>query len=151
MRLLFSFPLTFLLTCALLHASRPFKLSSVQETLSLPWTSEHRGDLADHEVPKDGVQHATDRDMHHGQNPEEGALDSSTLLKHVHTALGTMQSRYFELWIGTWPTSIDWTGAVLVSGGPGTGRSSCLHSPTAHVFFMRSRRVAGTRSYVMAA
>lgn len=25
----------------------------------------------------------------------------------------TMQSRFFELWIGTWPTTIDWTGAVL--------------------------------------
>lgn len=28
-------------------------------------------------------------------------------------ALDVMQSEYFEPWIGTWPTSIDWTGAVV--------------------------------------
>ncbi|KAI4729902.1 hypothetical protein E4T49_02254 [Aureobasidium sp. EXF-10728] len=28
-------------------------------------------------------------------------------------ALDVMQSRFFELWIGTWPSSIDWTGAVI--------------------------------------
>lgn len=29
------------------------------------------------------------------------------------SALETMQREYFEVWIGQWPTSIDWTGAVL--------------------------------------
>ncbi|CAD0106907.1 unnamed protein product [Aureobasidium uvarum] len=28
-------------------------------------------------------------------------------------ALDVMQSQFFELWIGTWPSSIDWTGAVI--------------------------------------
>ncbi|KAL9619183.1 MAG: hypothetical protein Q9160_006192 [Pyrenula sp. 1 TL-2023] len=28
-------------------------------------------------------------------------------------AMGVMQSSYFELWTGTWPTAIDWTAAVL--------------------------------------
>ncbi|KAH0163631.1 Six-hairpin glycosidase, partial [Aureobasidium melanogenum] len=28
-------------------------------------------------------------------------------------ALDVMQSHYFELWIGTWPSAIDWTGAVI--------------------------------------
>ncbi|KAG9966582.1 Six-hairpin glycosidase, partial [Aureobasidium melanogenum] len=27
--------------------------------------------------------------------------------------LDVMQSHYFELWIGTWPSAIDWTGAVI--------------------------------------
>ena len=33
----------------------------------------------------------------------------STLLE----AIDVMQSEYFELWAGTWPSSIDWTAAVL--------------------------------------
>ncbi|KAI9891389.1 MAG: hypothetical protein M1814_002708 [Vezdaea aestivalis] len=35
-------------------------------------------------------------------------------------ALDTMQSEYFQLWVGTWPSAIDWTAAVLgtlLSGG----------------------------------
>jgi hypothetical protein len=28
-------------------------------------------------------------------------------------ALDVMQSRFYELWIGTWPSAIDWTGAVI--------------------------------------
>ena len=28
-------------------------------------------------------------------------------------ALDIMQSQFYELWIGTWPSSIDWTGAVI--------------------------------------
>lgn len=31
-------------------------------------------------------------------------------------ALDVMQCRFYELWIGTWPTSIDWTGAVVNTG-----------------------------------
>ncbi|KAF2404086.1 Six-hairpin glycosidase [Trichodelitschia bisporula] len=34
-------------------------------------------------------------------------------LAELHSALHTMQDRYFEVWVGTWPASIDWTGAVL--------------------------------------
>ncbi|KAK3329596.1 hypothetical protein B0H66DRAFT_31517 [Apodospora peruviana] len=30
-------------------------------------------------------------------------------------ALGVMQDAYFEPWVGTWPTAIDWTAAVLGS------------------------------------
>ena len=49
------------------------------------------------------------------------------------SALSTMQSHYFQIWPGTWPTSIDWTAAVL-----GTQVSATLSaitssfSPTTH-------------------
>ncbi len=34
-------------------------------------------------------------------------------LNDLSNALGTMQSRYFQLWLGTWPEAIDWTAAVM--------------------------------------
>lgn len=34
-------------------------------------------------------------------------------LEELHHALETMQNYYFQLWLGTWPSCIDWTGAVL--------------------------------------
>ena len=46
-------------------------------------------------------------------------------LEELHYALETMQSSYFQLWLGTWPESIDWTGAVL-----GTLMSASLYSLT---------------------
>ncbi|EEH48353.2 uncharacterized protein PADG_04437 [Paracoccidioides brasiliensis Pb18] len=36
-------------------------------------------------------------------------------LKKLLDALDVMQSSYFEIWEGTWPTSIDWTAAVLAT------------------------------------
>jgi len=33
--------------------------------------------------------------------------------QHLLSALRVMQDEYFVLWMGTWPTSIDWTAAVL--------------------------------------
>ncbi|KAF2093711.1 Six-hairpin glycosidase [Rhizodiscina lignyota] len=48
-----------------------------------------------------------------------------TALEDLHYALETMQTRYFELWLGTWPESIDWTGAVM-----GTYISAALNSLT---------------------
>jgi hypothetical protein len=46
-------------------------------------------------------------------------------LEELHYALETMQSEYFQIWLGKWPTSIDWTGAVL-----GTLVSASLFSLT---------------------
>lgn len=37
-------------------------------------------------------------------------LDS---LRELRDAMDVMQSTWFELWVGAWPTSIDWTGAVI--------------------------------------
>lgn len=46
-------------------------------------------------------------------------------LEELHYALETMQNHYFQIWLGKWPTSIDWTGAVL-----GTFVSASLFSLT---------------------
>ncbi|OJD36624.1 glycoside hydrolase family 76 protein [Diplodia corticola] len=46
-------------------------------------------------------------------------------LEELHNALETMQSRYFELWLGQWPSAIDWTAAVM-----STFVSATLHSLT---------------------
>ncbi|KAF4542529.1 Glycosyl hydrolase [Lasiodiplodia theobromae] len=46
-------------------------------------------------------------------------------LEELHNALETMQSRYFELWLGQWPSAIDWTAAVMA-----TFVSATLHSLT---------------------
>lgn len=46
-------------------------------------------------------------------------------LRDLLDALDVMQDSYFELWQGTWPTSIDWTAAVL-----GTHVSATLSSLT---------------------
>ncbi|KIW09101.1 uncharacterized protein PV09_00046 [Verruconis gallopava] len=46
-------------------------------------------------------------------------------LEELHYALETMQNEYFQIWLGKWPTSIDWTGAVL-----GTLMSASLFSLT---------------------
>ena len=47
-------------------------------------------------------------------------VNPSEELRH---ALSTLQSRHFQLWLGTWPESIDWTGAVM-----GTFLSASLES-----------------------
>ena len=41
--------------------------------------------------------------------------DSTTLdpLEELRQAVNVMQSTWFKLWVGTWPTAIDWTRAVL--------------------------------------
>lgn len=41
-----------------------------------------------------------------------GALDVDVLASMLE-ALNVMQDDYFAAWVGTWPTSIDWTGAVM--------------------------------------
>ncbi|RAQ73972.1 hypothetical protein AFCA_005676 [Aspergillus flavus] len=44
--------------------------------------------------------------------PEPSESVGSTLQDLLH-ALNVMQDTYFELWQGTWPSSIDWTAAVI--------------------------------------
>ncbi|KAJ5289872.1 uncharacterized protein N7443_010125 [Penicillium atrosanguineum] len=60
-----------------------------------------------------------------------GPLTWSTPLEtqqHLLSALRAMQEEYFVLWMGTWPTSIDWTAAVL-----GTHVAATLSSFTSSV------------------
>lgn len=46
-------------------------------------------------------------------------------LEELHHALETMQTDYFKIWLGKWPTAIDWTAAVM-----GTHVSAALYSLT---------------------
>ena len=47
------------------------------------------------------------------------------VLRELYDVIDVMQSNFFETWLGTWPESIDWTGAVL-----GTHVSATLNSIT---------------------
>ncbi|EKV07835.1 Six-hairpin glycosidase [Penicillium digitatum] len=61
-----------------------------------------------------------------GPAPEGSTHDPIlNTLQDLITALQVMQDRYFVMWQGTWPTSIDWTAAVL-----GTHVSAALSSLT---------------------
>jgi hypothetical protein len=55
------------------------------------------------------------RSLNRENDCEPIARDHSDLdpLEDMRKALEVMQSTWFELWVGAWPTSIDWTGAVL--------------------------------------
>jgi hypothetical protein len=52
-------------------------------------------------------------------------------LEELHYALETMQDYYFQLWLGKWPSCIDWTGAVL-----GTFVSASLFSLSRSLEYM---------------
>lgn len=67
-----------------------------------------------------------------GTAPSQESFDSpssdsnsrvNSTLKDLLYALNVMQDDYFEIWQGTWPSSIDWTAAVL-----GTHVSATLES-----------------------
>lgn len=63
-----------------------------------------------------------------GNDDESSAKLSSTstatdLLDSTIEVLETMQEEYFENWLGTWPTAIDWTAAIM-----GTHVSGALRS-----------------------
>ncbi|KFY19895.1 hypothetical protein V493_07804, partial [Pseudogymnoascus sp. VKM F-4281 (FW-2241)] len=51
----------------------------------------------------------------HGTNPTTvpgGKKDGNTLESLIN-AVDVMQSNYFQVWAGLWPTAIDWTSAVI--------------------------------------
>ncbi|RAH52750.1 glycosyl hydrolase [Aspergillus piperis CBS 112811] len=59
------------------------------------------------------------------EKPSEPIGSISRTYNDLLDALNVMQDDYFQLWQGTWPTSIDWTAAVL-----GTHVSATLSSLT---------------------
>lgn len=65
---------------------------------------------------------------------ERAFVFNSTLFDEMIHAIDVMQEAYFEPWVGTWPSSIDWTAAVL-----GTHISGALE--TLH----RSLEIAASR------
>ncbi|KAJ5808638.1 hypothetical protein N7474_009907 [Penicillium riverlandense] len=51
-----------------------------------------------------------------GHATKERGKDEEPANKTLHDLIGAlhaMQDNYFQLWLGTWPTAIDWTAAVL--------------------------------------
>jgi hypothetical protein len=66
--------------------------------------------------------------VRHGAQHQDSR--SSTFLALLDS-LETMQSHYFQLWQGTWPSSIDWTAAVL-----GTYLSAALSSVTSSIEYI---------------
>ena len=59
------------------------------------------------------------------------AVNRSSIFASMLDSLETMQSHYFQLWQGTWPSSIDWTAAVL-----GTYLSGTLSSFTSSIEYI---------------
>lgn len=47
----------------------------------------------------------------HSEPEQDGAL-SFDPLEELQVGLDVMQSTWFEVWVGTWPSAIDWTAAV---------------------------------------
>jgi hypothetical protein len=91
--------------------SRPLLITWLLATnaasvLSQPWTSggapvetRHQLTLDDGSLRDSGLEHES--------------TSGREIFHQMVEALDTMQSRFYELWIGTWPSSIDWTGAVV--------------------------------------
>ncbi len=50
----------------------------------------------------------------HGAGPQDSGSDIQ-ILQDMIEALTVMQDEYFQLWVGQWPTAIDWTAAVMGS------------------------------------
>lgn len=67
---------------------------------------------------------------HHKNKPVAASPDVEPL-EHIFDALRIMQTKYFENWVGTWPTAIDWTAAVMqtVLTGAVASISRAINSP----------------------
>ncbi|TKX23382.1 putative glycosyl hydrolase family 76 protein [Elsinoe australis] len=50
---------------------------------------------------------------HPSQDAVTWSSSQDGLLNDIQDALKVMQDTWFKLWIGTWPTAIDWTAAVI--------------------------------------
>lgn len=93
-------------------------------------------DVTPHDAHGDAQRHG---DASTGHDDAELAEWPLNPLEQLHYALETMQSRYFELWLGQWPTAIDWTAAVLA-----TFVSATLHSLTRSLEYI----IAGSERWV---
>jgi hypothetical protein len=51
---------------------------------------------------------------------QSASVPDIILLQEVIQALQTMQNQYFQPWLGTWPSAIDWTAAVTATHVAGT-------------------------------
>lgn len=67
---------------------------------------------------------------------------SNTTAKDLLSALGVMQDAYFEIWQGTWPSSIDWTAAVV-----GTDVSATLETLSSTVDTLPTELAHDSRAF----
>ncbi|KAK7514014.1 glycosyl hydrolase-like protein [Phyllosticta citriasiana] len=123
--------LLFVLVALLILSSSVNASSADLNSLASPGIQKHSHSGA--QPPLASTDDVTPHDAHgDAQRDESTAQDDFEQsewplnpLEQLHHALETMQSRYFELWLGQWPTAIDWTAAVMA-----TFVSATLHSLT---------------------
>ncbi|RMJ23798.1 Glycosyl hydrolase [Aspergillus sp. HF37] len=87
-----------------------------------------------HSVQQPRFGGPTPSQEHLTSSPSDAHARANTTAEDLLYALGVMQDAYFDLWQGTWPTSIDWTAAVL-----GTHVSATLGSLSAAADADRAR------------
>lgn len=63
--------------------------------------------------PAQQILQSSDDVMEELETEDRDVWNAASIRRDLMSALETMQHEYFEVWIGQWPTSIDWTGAVL--------------------------------------
>lgn len=97
--------LFFLSFTATVHALAHSLQKPIEETR--PAEQGHWGRLTSAQFSEE-----TDRGQYHATNQSRSEAPAETL-RDLLNALHVMQDKYFVLWMGAWPTSIDWTAAVL--------------------------------------
>ncbi|KAK6005535.1 hypothetical protein QM012_007177 [Aureobasidium pullulans] len=80
--------------------------SSAESVWSQPWAIQPGLDDSSH-------QFVVDSESTRSPELESTLANGKTIFRHMIDALDVMQSHYYELWIGTWPSAIDWTAAVV--------------------------------------
>ncbi|KAI9659127.1 MAG: hypothetical protein M1821_002087 [Bathelium mastoideum] len=98
--------------------------------------AQHHGFLGLHETvappsPTPGYENAPD------------PAPTFNIFEDLHGALEVLQTRFFEVWLGTWPDAIDWTAAVM-----GTHLSGGLISLTRSLEFLQARPTTITSEYM---
>ncbi|KAF2200995.1 Six-hairpin glycosidase [Delitschia confertaspora ATCC 74209] len=64
-------------------------------------------------------------------------------LSELRSALSTLQTQYFTIWLGKWPSSIDWTAAVI-----NTHLSAALHTLSSSVSYFIPEAFGTTKTMV---
>ncbi|KAK6214089.1 hypothetical protein LQW54_004691 [Pestalotiopsis sp. IQ-011] len=76
-----------------------------------------------HSCPQLNTQSFISESISKKGNGEHSPKPESDTLAELVQGIGVMQNDYFTAWLGTWPTSIDWTGAVMGTHVSGTLRT----------------------------
>ncbi|KAF4556051.1 Hypothetical protein D9617_2g060180 [Elsinoe fawcettii] len=90
-------------------------LSTAIAGLSVVANADHRASLGvvDRRVYADGENANQAPLVDHKWTSKEVPITSIGSLQNIQDALRVLQDTWFQLWVGTWPTAIDWTAAVV--------------------------------------